>query len=57
MIDEVWIGEMVKKQLTVGSFFAGLGGICLAFKKAGYQLKWSNEIDKAACKTYRKNFC
>lgn len=44
------------KKITVGSFFAGLGGICLAFKKAGYQLKWSNEIDKAACKTYRKNF-
>ncbi len=42
--------------LKVGSFFAGIGGICLAFKNAGYELAWSNEIDKAACKTYRKNF-
>lgn len=42
--------------LKVGSFFAGIGGICLAFKNAGYELVWSNEIDKAACKTYRKNF-
>jgi len=43
-------------QIKVGSFFAGLGGICLAFKNAGYELVWSNEFDKAACKTYRKNF-
>ena len=28
----------------------------MAFKNAGYELVWSNEIDKAACKTYRKNF-
>lgn len=42
--------------VKVGSFFAGIGGICLAFKNAGYELTWSNEIDKAACKTYRKNF-
>ena len=42
--------------LKVGSFFAGIGGICLAFKNAGNELVWSNEIDKAACKTYRKNF-
>jgi len=44
------------RPLKVGSFFAGLGGICLAFKNAGYELSWSNEFDKAACKTYRKNF-
>jgi DNA (cytosine-5)-methyltransferase 1 len=42
--------------LKVGSFFAGLGGICIAFRNAGYELLWSNEFDKAACKTYRKNF-
>lgn len=45
-----------KNRLKVGSFFAGLGGICLAFKQAGFELVWSNEIDKAACKTYRANF-
>ncbi|MDR3345575.1 MAG: DNA (cytosine-5-)-methyltransferase [Campylobacteraceae bacterium] len=42
--------------LKVGSFFAGLGGICLAFKNAGFDLLWSNELDKSACKTYSKNF-
>ena len=43
-------------KLTVGSMFAGIGGICLAFKKAGCKLVWANEIDKQACKTYRLNF-
>lgn len=47
---------MEQKMVKVGSFFAGIGGICLAFKNAGYELLWSNEIDKAACKTYRNNF-
>lgn len=45
-----------KSRLKVGSFFAGLGGICLGFKRAGFELTWSNEIDAAACKTYRANF-
>ena len=45
-----------KSGLKVGSFFAGLGGICLGFKNAGFDLVWSNEIDAAACKTYRANF-
>ena len=42
--------------LTVGSMFAGIGGICLAFKQNGCRLIWANEIDKYACKTYRLNF-
>ena len=42
--------------ITVGSMFAGIGGICLAFKKAGCKIIWANEIDRAACKTYRYNF-
>lgn len=41
---------------TVGSMFAGIGGICLAFKQNGCKLVWANEIDKYACKTYRLNF-
>ena len=41
---------------TVGSMFAGIGGICLAFKKAGCRIVWANEIDKHACATYRLNF-
>lgn len=41
---------------TVGSMFAGIGGICLAFKQNGCEIVWANEIDKYACKTYRLNF-
>lgn len=47
---------MPEKQLTVGSMFAGIGGICWAFKENGCKLIWANEIDKHACKTYRLNF-
>ena len=38
------------------SLFAGIGGICLGFKQAGYDIVWANEYDAAACKTYRHNF-
>ncbi|OQY40309.1 MAG: DNA (cytosine-5-)-methyltransferase [Candidatus Cloacimonetes bacterium 4572_65] len=41
---------------TVGSLFAGIGGICQAFESTGFRLDWANEIDKNACKTYRANF-
>jgi DNA (cytosine-5)-methyltransferase 1 len=37
------------------SLFAGIGGICLGFKQAGAQVIWANEIDSAACVTYRTN--
>ena len=47
---------MTMEQYTVGSMFAGIGGICLAFKQNGCKLVWANEIDKWACKTYRLNF-
>ena len=46
----------MQNQITVGSMFAGIGGICLSFKQNGCQLVWANEIDKYACKTYRLNF-
>lgn len=36
--------------------FAGIGGICLAFKQAGADIVWANDIDKYACETYRFNF-
>ena len=35
----------------VGSLFAGIGGIDLAFEQAGFEIAWANEIDAAACKT------
>jgi DNA (cytosine-5)-methyltransferase 1 len=46
----------MKNKITVGSMFAGMGGISLAFKQNGCSLIWANEIDKYACKTYRINF-
>lgn len=44
------------KKLKIGSLFAGIGGIDLAFEQAGFDVVWANEIDKDACKTYRYNF-
>ncbi len=46
----------MQDRITVGSMFAGIGGICLGFKQNGCELVWANEIDKHACKTYRLNF-
>ena len=44
------------KKFSVGSLYAGIGGICMGFKKSGFDLLWANEYDKAACTTYRNNF-
>jgi len=40
---------------TVGSMFAGIGGICLGFKNTGCTVVWANELDHHACETYRLN--
>lgn len=44
------------KNPRVASMFAGIGGICVGFKQAGCSVVWANEIDVAACNTYRHNF-
>lgn len=46
----------MKDKYTVGSLYAGVGGICLGFKNAGFKMEWANEFDKNACITYRENF-
>ena len=43
-------------QHRVASMFSGIGGICLGFKQAGFEIVWANDIDRAACRTYRHNF-
>jgi len=43
-------------EYSVGSMFAGIGGICLGFKIAGANIVWANEIDSHACMTYCHNF-
>lgn len=40
----------------VCSLFSGIGGIDLGFVQSGFDVVWANEMDGAACKTYRKNF-
>lgn len=46
---------MKNKKFTVGGLFSGVGGIELAFERAGFGISWANEFDKYACKTYRLN--
>jgi DNA (cytosine-5)-methyltransferase 1 len=44
------------KKYTVGSLFAGVGGICQGFKNTKRcDVVWANEYDKNACITYREN--
>ena len=42
--------------MKVCSLFSGIGGIDLGFIQAGFEIIWANEINAAACKTYRYNF-
>ena len=41
--------------ITVGSLYAGVGGIDIAFQQTGCVISWANEIDSHACTTYRQN--
>ena len=41
--------------MKVGGLFAGIGGIELGFKNAGFDIAWANEMDKNASITYRLN--
>lgn len=43
-------------KITVGSLFAGVGGVCLGFKQVGCKLSFANEFDPFASETYRTNF-
>lgn len=41
--------------MKVAGLFAGVGGIELGFKNAGFDIIWSNEIDEKAGETFRAN--
>lgn len=58
---------MKSKPITVVSLFSGCGGMDLGliggfdflgkhYAKTGFDIIWANEINPAACKTYRENF-
>jgi DNA (cytosine-5)-methyltransferase 1 len=46
---------MTEMKPTVVGLFAGVGGIELGFKKAGFDVQLANEIDPYAATTYRLN--
>lgn len=45
-----------KKSYRAIDLFAGIGGMRLGFEQAGFQIVYSNDIDRDACVTYRTNF-
>lgn len=46
----------MKRRLRAISLFSGAGGMDLGFRKAGFDVVWANDFNKAACDTYRANF-
>lgn len=44
------------KKFKAIDLFAGIGGMRIGFEKAGFEIVYSNDIDKYACQTYRENF-
>jgi hypothetical protein len=44
------------KQFTFIDLFAGIGGMRIAFEKAGCRCFFTSEWDESACKTYEANF-
>lgn len=46
----------MRKSLTTGSLFTGLGGFDLAFEQAGFETKWQVEINPDAQKILRRHW-
>lgn len=49
-------GSRKGNKIKAIDLFAGIGGMRLGFEKAGFEIVYSNDIDKYACETYRANF-
>lgn len=47
---------MSSLDLTVASFFAGVGGIDLRFEEQGFKTIYANEFDTKARETFSLNF-
>lgn len=42
--------------MKLASFFAGVGGVDLAFEQAGFKARYANEINPTSCRTFEANF-
>ena len=43
------------RNLRAISLFSGAGGMDIGFARAGFEILWANDFDKAAVETYRQN--
>jgi len=46
----------MKSRVRAVSLFSGAGGMDLGFAKAGFEIVWANDFNKAACETHALNF-
>ena len=47
---------MGREQFTCAGLFAGIGGFCFGFEKAGFVTKWVNDFDQHVTSVYKHNF-
>ena len=45
-----------KQTIRAVSLFSGAGGMDWGFQKAGFDIVWANDFNKAACETHEANF-
>lgn len=50
-----WMTDSQRPQLTAGALFAGIGGFCLGFERAGIKTKWAIENSDTATTIYSDN--
>lgn len=48
--------ENNEEKFKIVSLFSGCGGLDLGFEKAGFEVSWANEFDKAIWETFALNF-